>query len=329
MWCGVSMETARLAILGHLISGVRQLAQTARAAGFRHTALAQLQEALPLHAAIWAEATIGTSFILHQPEMYNLPLAAIADAQSAAGMDPRLSQVLAAPQTAISYSIEPHDPAILQELCARHGIGHIMSCAQFDTTLGLASGLVLTRQPHSPAFSIEDRALFEAAFPHLIQSWADCQVTDLVARSSRTIATPGFAVISKTGALTAAQPKVISLLQQEWPDWSGGTPPKQLMDHLTRQPPELYRGKKIVARLVAHTDADLLAVRARLPVDSLTKREKQIAAHTCEGKTYREIATLLGLADATIRNHLAAIYRRLAISKRSDLVHKMNDARLD
>jgi len=64
--------------------------------------------------------------------------------------------------------------------------------------------------------------------------------------------------------------------------------------------------------------ADLAAPAADRPL-VLTRREEQVARAVADGRTSREVAEALGLSVRTIDNHLAAVYRKLDVSRRRDL----------
>jgi DNA-binding NarL/FixJ family response regulator len=52
----------------------------------------------------------------------------------------------------------------------------------------------------------------------------------------------------------------------------------------------------------------------------LTKREQEIVALVISGKTNRDIALQLSLSEHTIKSHLFRLFRKLAVSSRSELV---------
>ena len=52
----------------------------------------------------------------------------------------------------------------------------------------------------------------------------------------------------------------------------------------------------------------------------LSDRERAIARRYADGCTYRQIATELFISPATVRNHLARIYRKLEISGKTELI---------
>jgi len=52
----------------------------------------------------------------------------------------------------------------------------------------------------------------------------------------------------------------------------------------------------------------------------LSRREKVVAECYTTGQTYKQIAAQLYIAPATVRNHLAAIYRKLGVSNKAELI---------
>ena len=55
----------------------------------------------------------------------------------------------------------------------------------------------------------------------------------------------------------------------------------------------------------------------------LSKRELEVACHLLDGKTYREIASGLFVSPHTVRDHIKAIYAKLEVHSRAELVKKM------
>ncbi len=56
----------------------------------------------------------------------------------------------------------------------------------------------------------------------------------------------------------------------------------------------------------------------------LSKREFTVAEHYATGQSYKEIARELDISPATVRNHIAAIYRKLDIHNKAQLVHRLS-----
>ena len=59
---------------------------------------------------------------------------------------------------------------------------------------------------------------------------------------------------------------------------------------------------------------------------SLSKRELTIAERYAEGDTYKEIAARYHIAPSTVRNHLAAIYRKLEVGNKPALIRALSSA---
>ena len=63
--------------------------------------------------------------------------------------------------------------------------------------------------------------------------------------------------------------------------------------------------------------------RPNSAVDRLSRRELAVAKKSAAGMDYREIATALFISPATVRNHLHAIYEKLAIHNKAELVARL------
>lgn len=56
------------------------------------------------------------------------------------------------------------------------------------------------------------------------------------------------------------------------------------------------------------------------PVDTLTQREKTIISYLVQGWRNREIAQHLSISEQTVKNHLRAVYDKVGVSDRLELV---------
>ena len=59
----------------------------------------------------------------------------------------------------------------------------------------------------------------------------------------------------------------------------------------------------------------------------LTPRERAIAERYADGETYTQIADALHIAPSTVRNHLAAVYRKLGVRSKPRLYAVLSDLR--
>jgi DNA-binding CsgD family transcriptional regulator len=72
---------------------------------------------------------------------------------------------------------------------------------------------------------------------------------------------------------------------------------------------------KLKARLQASQPA-----RRSAELERLTAREREILALVCEGRTDAEMGRLLKLSQNTVRNHLASLFRKIGVNRRSAAV---------
>ena len=61
-------------------------------------------------------------------------------------------------------------------------------------------------------------------------------------------------------------------------------------------------------------------VAVALPGDRLTPREQEIVATVEQGLSYKLIAERYGVSIATVKNHIRAVYRKLAINSKGELL---------
>lgn len=60
--------------------------------------------------------------------------------------------------------------------------------------------------------------------------------------------------------------------------------------------------------------------------ESLSDREREVAAAYVDGQNYKEIARALGIAPSTVRTHFRTVYRKLGVTSRTELSQTL-DAR--
>ncbi|MBS0362242.1 MAG: helix-turn-helix transcriptional regulator [Proteobacteria bacterium] len=308
-----------LQALSALISWGQTHSEIGASATFRRDALRELQTQVGFDQAIWAEALIADQLSLRSAELHNIDEAARADFERAAFADPRLPTVLGAPGRAHAYSVRPDDPVEYRERVARIDVGHFISICQFDPILGVASGVVLFAAPQRGPFSDGERSFVEAAFPHLMAGWSRCQVVALERSARAKQSLPRFSAACRGATIDAAEPEFLSLMRTEWPHWVGPRLPTPLIDPVTGAALGFYLGKQVVAHAKVAVDTALVVARKRSLVDDLTARERAVAELCAQGLTYRDIAAWLSLAPATARNHLAAVHRRLGVTRNSEV----------
>lgn len=74
--------------------------------------------------------------------------------------------------------------------------------------------------------------------------------------------------------------------------------------------------RTIVEKLKACRQAKQPAAKAS-DLDLLTDREREILALICEGRSDADMSKLLNLSQNTVRNHVASLYRKIGVNRRS------------
>lgn len=89
-----------------------------------------------------------------------------------------------------------------------------------------------------------------------------------------------------------------------------GMPHQTLVESLQR----VHKGGRFLPPPVAR------ALASRMPDSELSAREQEVLALLANGKSNRDIATLLGITEATVKCHVSAILLRLNVSDRTEAV---------
>jgi DNA-binding CsgD family transcriptional regulator len=74
--------------------------------------------------------------------------------------------------------------------------------------------------------------------------------------------------------------------------------------------------RTIVEKLKAWRQAKRSAANAS-DLDLLSDREREILALICEGRSDTDMSRLLNLSQNTVRNHVASLYRKIGVNRRS------------
>ena len=132
-------------------------------------------------------------------------------------------------------------------------------------------------------------------------------------------------VSDRQGRLLQADPEFLTLLRREWVDARDQLP--QPLHALLR--PE--GGRRVGVALVVdsvpiHGDSWLWVLRPRHDVDTLSERQRLVARMFADGRNYKEIATALQLAPATIRRHIQSAYARLGVRRKIELAQLLADS---
>jgi DNA-binding NarL/FixJ family response regulator len=73
----------------------------------------------------------------------------------------------------------------------------------------------------------------------------------------------------------------------------------------------------------ARTQAELGRIGGRTRVGGLTAAEQRVATLVADGRTNREVAAALFLAERTVASHLSRVYAKLGVRSRTELARKL------
>ena len=80
----------------------------------------------------------------------------------------------------------------------------------------------------------------------------------------------------------------------------------------------------VYAMMQELASGDEEGMKEELP-DTLTPREKELAARILEGLSNRQIAETLGITERTVKAHLSKIYEKLHVANRLELALKLKE----
>jgi DNA-binding CsgD family transcriptional regulator len=309
-----------LATFSAVLLEIYRLAREETLERFHQTVLECLRPLLPFRKVWWgraAQAADGphehSSFLFELPESY------IDDWKSIRHEDVTVARVHAAPDHAVIVDMRGEDASAgLRWLGERYGIGELLCAVQVDPVTQLSDHLALYRAPGEVRFGASERELLACLMPHLALAVSVNQIRTLQAlRESLAGPRLAMAVCDRYGMLQSVEPAFTDLMLTEWPDWVGPLLPAKVR-------PLGYDGERLSIESRQVNDLYLLTARYRCQVEQLSAREADVARLFGDGKTYKEIARLLGMSPNTVRHHIRSIYAKLGVNGKAGIAHLMH-----
>lgn len=300
---------------------IQRLARDKPIEHFHRLTFQRIQKLLPFSKAWWGRSALIDGLPeVHSRHLYELPASYFEDWQSIRQQDITVGLVHARPDQAVIVDmLAPGSTDGLRWLATKHDIAELICIIHTDPLTQLSDHLALYRQAGAPPFTAQDCLLLNCLMPHLVAAVSANQIRTLVAMREQ-LSGPrnlALAVCDQHGVLHCAERGFIDLLLVEWPRWSGPKLPSAIG-------PLGYTGKRLLLESSAVDDLYLLAARSPNALQQLTARETDVAQLFGEGKTYKEIARVLGLAPNTVRHHIRAIYGKLGIKDKASVAHLLH-----
>jgi len=315
--------------LNGLIAEFYGRARTAPPEEHKEQALAVLKSVLPFDSAKWGTGRFEDGQpIVHSMHLHNLPEENMVRYRETgfARDDHLLRAIGKSPGRAVRitdlWTLEDWLKTDVYRCYASHfGIVHGMSICTEDEVTGLIHATGLYRSDLTQPFTDGERGLLELLAPHIHESNKLARFIHLRQTGSKAGArTDAVGICDRFGLLYETERQFTNLLHLEWPRWHGGRLPQPLREAVAAHR-RAYQGLRIAVKIDFSGELPTLHARECSPLDALAPRQRQIAQHLSEGKTYKEIAQDLGLSASTVTNHANAIYRKLGVSGKVQLVN--------
>jgi DNA-binding CsgD family transcriptional regulator len=193
---------------------------------------------------------------------------------------------------------------------------------------GSARSLSYYRQDKDDRFSERERQLCQVLFPHMMEALTINLRLGLAQFQDTGNATRWpLAMCDCNGLIHYAEPDFLALLAAQWPAMKMSRLPATLVNTLLVQGQPAYAADHVFVYVGMRRDKVVyLKARARHAIDSLSPRELQVARLVAKGMKFKEIAIILQLAPATVRNHIQRIHDRLGVRSNAELAAQLTMA---
>jgi DNA-binding CsgD family transcriptional regulator len=208
--------------------------------------------------------------------------------------------------------------AIYQRFCAPNAMHFTLGIALADPVTTVGELVFLFRRER--AFGADERDLLQAVAPHLFAAWRQRQSLGLWSRAQdgKPQALAGYAVVDNGGLVHAADADFGEAVLRAFPGWAGPVLPERLRSLVNAGRSPLRLGAQRFA-LRRGGDGRHLLLALGHEVETLTTAERRAARLFASGASHAAVAAQLGLSPATVRNQLAAVYRKLHVHSKPAL----------
>lgn len=197
----------------------------------------------------------------------------------------------------------------------------VLGTLQVEPVSGLYESIVLWRHDARRPFTEDERRTKEWLAPHLAQAHRIGRLLHVLGESPS--APRAWALVDEYGHVREVSPAFVPLLRKEWPRWRGERLPESLPSLAQLRAGRAWVGDSIASSASARGAYVLVVARHASPIHRLGAREREVALRYARGESHAAIAAALGLAPATVRNHVARCFRRLAVHSKIELARRL------
>lgn len=299
-----------------LYRGCRELPVNA----FQDWAFECVKTVLPFDSALWMTGTLDMKSgdaVFHTFHLHKQPPQLLADWAKIEDRAVFSRKVFSSPGT--TYNCVTHremGPALAAH-SRRYGIEHILATTSIDPIASLHELISLYRADPERPFDEAERQFQQQLVPHLAETWRVNRMLHLTHPIPNDAVRSFSAAADGQGILHLVEPGFSRQIREEWPHWRGPSLPDELVAAIGQG--NRFVGKILTIGVTHLHGMFLLRCRKKARVDMLTQREREVAGHFSAGRTYKEIARLLALSPATVRNYLNTIYAKLGVGNKVEL----------
>lgn len=216
------------------------------------------------------------------------------------------------------------DKSGMRDLTKRFRVGNALVTGYVQQQMSLANWVSLYRQDPDKQFSEDERILFEALFPHVVEALTINRLVNLDRVYATNRGRNAFvAIADRRGAIYVSDSGFETVVRSEWNDWTSRVLPRPLAALTNTINPQTFRGARITVEVRNVGDLFFLKARPLTPIGRLSPREREVAEYFGAGRSHKRVAQLLGISPVTVRNYLQTIYGKLGVKDKAELAQML------
>lgn len=326
------MHHDQLDVFSRLVLQIYRASAEMPVSGFQDAALEIIKPVLPFDTSMWGVATHrpGEGIDIHLIHLHNTPQEMILDYGPLKHMDSCADAVTGQPNVTMGFHsasrFAEKGVREYRDYLRRYGHENLFISAQADPDTQAVQWVTLFRKGADHFCRPEEVSLLAQLSPHLMQGMRHALVHQL----ERASFLPGdasmqAAIADQHGVIHYATPGCAETLRQEFGMDVRGRLPEKLLAWM-QSSTDPYVGQTCVAMHRLWKDLMYIRLRAVCSADRLAPRQREVALLVAGGLSHKQVAQLLNLSPATVRNHITEVYRRLEVQNVVELAQALGQA---
>jgi DNA-binding CsgD family transcriptional regulator len=318
-------------ILSDLLLALSAACDRSPVSDFPLDALRLVQKRLPFDSAFWAAGVLGPRLepVIQSVCLFNQPQEMLTSYDRVKHLDTILARAVAQFGTTVNVDVDAEFAGAASEAMKAHGgrfgIRQVLATMTRGPVSELMGAVSLYRSDPARPFSEQERVLQQCLAPHLV---ALCnrnrlQHIESSLHGRAEMRSRAAAIVDREGTLYNASALFIDLMREEWPEWRGPCMPPAMSSAIRDDDPSPLRLSRIAVHVSPVGDLVVLHIRRVGPGDRLSEREWEVAKSFGDGLSHKQIARVLHIAPSTVRNHLQAIYLKIGVGNKAELIHSL------